>query len=175
MGCGIIIYSIRRLKGAIYPSANHPTRGCGGVCPWRVGPATAPRLSSTTSIHRCRGSCIIRILYGCIFHRENVFRGLRFAHPRLNPVGILPPGSRPSDAQSTPLRILMLGVCDTPLRAYICGVVHTCAQQPTQRHLARANQISTTILQINLTNNCREIFSFPARRHVSDTHGFVVA
>ena len=115
------------------------------------------------------------------FFVGNAFRGLRFAHPRLNPVGILPPGSRPSDAQSTPLRILMPGVCNTPLWAYICGEDLPCAQQPTQptqptqRHLARANQTSTTILQINLTNNCREIFSFPARRLVSDTHGFVVA
>ena len=49
-------------------------------------------------------------------------------HPRLNPVGILPPGSRPSDAQSTPLRILMPGVCDTPLQGNLphLSVVRTC-------------------------------------------------
>ena len=44
---------------------------------------------------------IIRILYGCIFTRGTFSVGYADAHPRLNPVGILPPGSRPSDVHSS--------------------------------------------------------------------------
>ena len=41
---------------------------------------------------------IIRVLCGRFFVGGIVSVGYAVAHPRLNPVGILPPGSRPSDA-----------------------------------------------------------------------------
>ena len=40
---------------------------------------------------------VIRVLYGRYFGGDIVSVGYAIAHPRLNPVGILPPGSRPSD------------------------------------------------------------------------------
>ena len=40
---------------------------------------------------------VIRVLYGRFFGGDVVSVGYAIAHPRLNPVGILPPGSRPSD------------------------------------------------------------------------------
>ena len=40
---------------------------------------------------------VIRVLYGRFFLGGIVSVGYAIAHPRLNPVGILPPGSRPSD------------------------------------------------------------------------------
>ena len=40
---------------------------------------------------------IIRVLCGRFFVGYIVSVGYAIAHPRLNPVGILPPGSRPSD------------------------------------------------------------------------------
>ena len=43
---------------------------------------------------------VIRVLYGRYFGGDIVSVGYAIAHPRLNPVGILPPGSRPSDAHS---------------------------------------------------------------------------
>ena len=43
---------------------------------------------------------VIRVLYGRYFGGGVVSVGYAIAHPRLNPVGILPPGSRPSDVHS---------------------------------------------------------------------------
>ena len=43
---------------------------------------------------------IIRVLCGRYFRGCIVSVGYAVAHPRLNPVGILPPGSRPSDVHS---------------------------------------------------------------------------
>ena len=43
---------------------------------------------------------VIRVLYGRYFGGDIVSVGYAIAHPRLNPVGILPPGSRPSDVHS---------------------------------------------------------------------------
>ena len=40
---------------------------------------------------------VIRVLCGRFFVGYIVSVGYAIAHPRLNPVGILPPGSRPSD------------------------------------------------------------------------------
>ena len=40
---------------------------------------------------------VIRVLCGRFFVGGIVSVGYAIAHPRLNPVGILPPGSRPSD------------------------------------------------------------------------------
>ena len=41
---------------------------------------------------------VIRVLCGRYFRRGNIVSvGYAIAHPRLNPVGILPSGSRPSD------------------------------------------------------------------------------
>ena len=44
---------------------------------------------------------IIRVLCGRFFLWGDIVSvGYAIAHPRLNPVGILPPGSRPSDVHS---------------------------------------------------------------------------
>ena len=43
---------------------------------------------------------IIRVLYERFFGGDIVSVGYAIAHPRLNPVGILPPGSLPSDVHS---------------------------------------------------------------------------
>ena len=43
---------------------------------------------------------VIRVLCGRYFRGCIVSVGYVVAHPRLNPVGILPPGSRPSDVHS---------------------------------------------------------------------------
>ena len=40
---------------------------------------------------------VIRVLCGRYFGGDIVSVGYAIANPRLNPVGILPPGSRPSD------------------------------------------------------------------------------
>ena len=48
----------------------------------------------TTAVKRWN---VIRVLCGRLFGDDIVSVGYAIAHPRLNPVGILPPGSRPSD------------------------------------------------------------------------------
>ena len=54
---------------------------------------------------------IIRVLCGRFFGDDIVSVGYAIAHPRLNPVGILPPGSRPSDVHSNDnIIVLVLSV-----------------------------------------------------------------
>ena len=57
---------------------------------------------------------VIRVLCGRFFGGGVVSVGYAIAHPRLNPVGIMPPGSRPSDVHSADgiIMVVVVGGCD---------------------------------------------------------------
>ena len=61
----------------------------------------------TTAVKRWN---VIRVLCGRYFGDGIVSVGYAIAHPRLNPVGILPPGSRPSDVAA----VCIIDIVNTP-------------------------------------------------------------
>ena len=65
----------------------------------------------TTAVKRWN---VIRVLCGRFFGDDIVSVGYAIAHPRLNPVDILPPGSRPSDVNSHDgiITVDVAGGCD---------------------------------------------------------------
>ena len=76
---------------------------------------------------------IIRILYGCNVVGGVVSVGYAIAHPRLNPVGILPPGSRPSDVSFN------VGIN----AAVVTMACEACEAETQARHLARGKRSAT--------------------------------
>ena len=76
---------------------------------------------------------VIRVLYGRFFVGYIVSVGYAIAHPRLNPVGILPPGSRPSDVHSDDGFIMVVD-------AMTC---EACEAETQARHIARGKRSAT--------------------------------
>ena len=89
-------------------------------------PAITARIS-------CGGCRVIRVLCGRYFGGGIVSVGYAIAHPRLNPVGILPPGSRPSDVHSDDGFIMVMD-------AMTC---EACEAETQARHIARGKRSAT--------------------------------
>ena len=78
---------------------------------------------------------IIRVLCGRWFRVGDVVSvGYAIAHPRLNPVGILPPGSRPSDVHSDTATVVV------DVDAMTC---EACEAETQARHIARGKRSAT--------------------------------
>ena len=95
-------------------------------------------LLACRGVNRHRGGVlgcvdVIRVLCGRIFGGDIVSVGYAIAHPRLNPVGILPPGSRPSDVHFDDGFIMVVD-------AMTC---EACEAETQARHLARGKRSTT--------------------------------
>ena len=87
---------------------------------------------------------VIRVLYGRFLGGGVVSVGYAIAHPRLNPVGILPPGSRPSDVHSdTAMVVVDVDAMTVLVRCGGIGVYvdamtcEACEAETQARHIAR--------------------------------------
>ena len=77
---------------------------------------------------------IIRVLYGRLFRGGDVVSvGYAVAHPRLNPVGILPPRSRPSDVH---FNVVIYA-------AVVTMTCEACEAETQARHVARGKRSAT--------------------------------